>query len=357
MEPGLTQTPEYRPRFPRGASLGIGILGCGKIAQSAHLPAYTAYGLDVASVWSRTEATVATIMQRFPTVRSVAGSLDALLGNPAVDIVDIATPAANRLDLVAAAVRAGKHVLAQKPLTTELASLPPLLDEAANRGVRIAVNQNARWAPAWRVATRLVDLGAIGEVVGVTHIHDKPLPPLVGTPFDDLPHMLVVDYLAHWIDITRCWLRGKTVEAVHAHETRVPRQPLDAKNPWSVTIGLTCEDGAHGMIRVVGDVHATKPGCPFWIHGTEGTIRGSILGGSDRVQLDRSEGVTNYPLEGQWFVDGFAGAMGELMCAIAEDREPEHSARDNIATLRLIGAARDSVEHGGASVQTDGLVL
>jgi predicted dehydrogenase len=111
------------------------------------------------------------------------------------------------------------------------------------------------------------------------------------------------------------------------------------------------------MIRVVGDVHATKPGCPFWIHGTEGTIRGSILGGSDRVQLDRSEGVTNYPLEGQWFVDGFAGAMGELMCAIAEDREPEHSARDNIATLRLIGAARDSVEHGGASVQTDGLVL
>ena len=357
MEPDPTRTPEYRPRFPRGSGLGIGILGCGTIAQSAHLPAYTAYGLDVVSVWSRTPATVATIMQRFPIVRSVADSVEDLLEDPAVDIVDIATPPANRLDLVAAAVRAGKHVLAQKPLTTDVASLLPLLDEAAERGVRIAVNQNARWAPAWRVATRLVDMGAIGEVVGVTHIHDKPLPPLVGTPFDDVPHMLVVDYLVHWIDITRCWLRGNTLEAVHAHEARVPCQPPEAKNPWSVTIGLTCADGAHAMVRVVGDVHASQPGCPFWIHGTEGTVRGSILGGSDMVQLDRGGGVTSYPLEGQWFVDGFAGAMGELMCAIAEDREPEHSARDNVATLSLIEAARDSVEQGGVTVHTDGLVL
>jgi len=357
MQPFLPSPPDYRPRFPRGRDFGIGILGCGTIAQSAHLPAYAAYGLDVVSVWSRTPATVATVKQRFPAVRSVAESIEDLLEDPAVDIVDIATPPTNRLDLVAAAVRAGKHVLAQKPLTTDLASLPPVLDEAAERGVRIAVNQNARWAPAWRVATRLVDLGAIGEVVGVTHLHDKPLPPLVGTPFDDVCHMLVVDYLVHWIDITRCWLRGKTVKAVQAHEARVPCQPAEGKNPWSVTIGLSCADGAHAMIRVVGDVHASEPGCPFWIHGTEGTIRGSVLGGSDTVQLDRGEGAMTYPLDGQWFVDGFAGAMGELMCAIAEDREPENSARDNVATLRLVEAARESAEQTGASVRTDGLVL
>ncbi len=37
---GLPFGPDYRPRFPQGERLGIGILGCGEIAQKAHLPAF-----------------------------------------------------------------------------------------------------------------------------------------------------------------------------------------------------------------------------------------------------------------------------------------------------------------------------
>ena len=134
-----------------------------------------------------------------------------LLADPRVDVVDIATGPEGRLDLIADAIAAGKHVLAQKPLSIDAAELPRLehlLATARDRGIRVAVNQNARWAPAWRLATLLVRRGDIGQVVGVTHLHDKPLPPLAGTAFDDVPHMLLSDYLVHWIDITRCWLEG-----------------------------------------------------------------------------------------------------------------------------------------------------
>ncbi|MFC4554229.1 Gfo/Idh/MocA family protein [Georgenia faecalis] len=345
----MTGVPAPVPAFPH-ARLGVAVLGCGSIAQSAHLPAYTRHGVDVVGVWSRDATRTEGIRDRFPAVRRVYRGLDELVADPDVDVVDIATGPVGRLDLVAAAVRAGKHVLAQKPVVADAEEIPVLeglLAEAAERGVRVAVNQNGRWAPAWRVTTALVREGAVGEVVGVTHLHDKPLPPIAGTPFDRVPHMLLTDYLVHWVDITRCWLEGRVVAVITAQDSRLPGQPADAANPWHATMTLACEDGASAVVRVVGDVRTRRPACPYWVHGTDGTIRGSVLGGSDAVALERDGTTTAYALEGEWFVDGFAGAMAELMRAVDEGRAPEHDAAHVLATARLVLAARDSAAAGG----------
>lgn len=353
--PGLAELPDERPRFPDDPALrgGVAILGAGAIAQSAHLPAYEKYGVGVVGAWSRSQATLAGVRDRFPTVGRIYSDPEELLADPAVRIVDIATPAEGRMAWIERAVEAGKHVLAQKPLTTdpaELAALPGLLDRAAANGVRVAVNQNGRWAPAWRLATLLLQQGVIGDLVGVTHLHDKPLPPLVGTPFDDLEHMLITDYLMHWIDITRTWVDPASVVRVQATDSRVPGQPPESRNPWSATLGLECDSGATALLRIVGNARATHPSCPFWIHGTGGTLRGSVLVSSDRLSLDRDGEVHELPLRGEWFHDGFAGTMGELMCAIAEDREPENSAAHAATSVRIMLAARDSAETGGDPV-------
>jgi len=340
------------PHFPDDRG-GVAILGAGTIAQSAHLPAYEQYDVGVVGVWSRTAETTAGIRERFPFVERVYDDVETLLADPAVRIVDIATAPEGRLGWIERAVDAGKHVLAQKPLLIdpdELAALPAVLERAADRGLRVAVNQNGRWAPAWRLATLLARDGAIGDVVGVTHLHDKPLPPLVGTPFDDVEHMLVTDYLVHWIDITRCWLEPGSVTWVQALDSRVPGQPADAKNPWSATVNLVTNTGATATLRIVGDARATQPSCPFWIHGTEGTLRGSVLTGSDRLSLDRGGQTVDHPLHGQWFVDGFAGTMAELMLAIAEDREPENSAAHAAVSVQIMLAARESTRRGGDPV-------
>jgi hypothetical protein len=120
---------------------------------------------------------------------------------------------------------------------------------------------------------------------------------------------------------------------------------------------VQCTDGATALLRVVGDARTRTGSCPFWIHGTEGTIRGSVLLGSDRLTLERGTTTTTYALEGQWFVDGFAGAMGELLCAIAEDRPPSNSAAHNVGSLELMLAARTSADADGAVVPTPGLRL
>ncbi|WP_091228227.1 Gfo/Idh/MocA family protein [Microbacterium sp. 3J1] len=347
-----------RPRFP-AAPLGVGLVGAGGIARSAHLPAYRAWGVPVVAVASRRRADAAALAADFG-IDTVHDSVAELLADPRVEIVDLATGPTGRVDLIEAAVAAGTHVLAQKPLISHESELPRLLrvlDEARERGIRVAVNQNARWAPAWRLATLLIRDGRIGEVVGVTHLHDKPLPPLAGTPFDDVPHMLLNDYLVHWVDITRCWLEGGRVDAVAASDHRVPRQPADARNPWGADIRIETSTGAGASIRIVGSARTRGGGCPFWIHGTEGTLRGSILLGSDRLQLDGPEGTEDFALEGQWFTDGFAGAMGELQTAIAERREPENSAEHVLASVRTTFAAVRSAELGGVPVHPEDLEL
>jgi predicted dehydrogenase len=350
------------PRFPEDRS-GVGILGCGTIAQSAHLPAYQQYGVGVAGVWSRRPETTATVRERFPFVGRVYASAEELLADPQVRYVDLATGPEGRIAWIEAAIDAGKHVLAQKPLTLSAEDLERLTDVLARAdasGVRVAVNHNGRWAPPWRATTLLLRRGVIGEVVGVTHVHDKPLPPLAGTPFDDMPHMLLTDYLLHWVDITRCWLadggpdgRGR-VTSIRAVDSRVPGQPSDAHNPWSATLSMATQGGATASLRIVGSVVATEPGCPFWVHGTQGTLRGSVLLDSDRLELDDGERRTAIPLAGAWFVDGFAAAMGELMCAVEEGRRPENSATDAAASVALVLAARESAERGGVPVAVTG---
>ena len=257
---------------------------------------------------------------------------------------------------------AGKHVLAQKPVTLETDDLP-VLEEltslASSRGLRVAVNHNARWAPPWRLTSLLLRQGRVGQVVGVTHVHDKALPPLTGTHFDRLEHMLLTDYLLHWVDITRTWLSDGSapgeggVARVIALDSRLPGQPEESRNPWSATILMQARSGATATIRIPGSGVASTPGCPFWVHGTEGTVRGSVLLDSDRLSLDDGSGEEELPLTGAWFVDGFAGAMGELLGAVEEDREPENSLRSALESLRLMFAARDSAEQGGVPVELE----
>ncbi|MFG6402117.1 Gfo/Idh/MocA family protein [Microbacterium sp. P04] len=349
---------DVRPHIPENAP-GVGLIGAGAIARSAHLPAYAAWQIPVVAVASRTPASAHRLARDFD-IPAVYESVAELLGDPRVAVVDIATAPEGRLDLIEAAIAAGKHVLVQKPLLADAAELPrleSLLETARERGLRVAVNQNARWAPAWRLATLLVREGAIGEVVGVTHLLDKPLPPLVGTPFDAIPHMLIADYLVHWIDISRCWLEGSAVTSVTASDGRVPQQPVEARNPWQADVAFRTADGASAAIRIVGDARTRTGGCPFWIHGTTGTIRGSVLLGSDALEWERDGETTRFALDGEWFPDGFAGAMGELLTAIADEREPENSAEHVLATVRLGLAAVASAASGGVPVRPTGLDL
>jgi predicted dehydrogenase len=340
---------DYRPSFPE-QPFAVAIVGCGAAAKDLHLPAYEAWNVDVAGVYDvRSEATVG-VRERFPFVRRVYRSLDEVLGDPEVTVVDVATRPAERPGVILRAIAAGKHVLAQKPLALDLESARRMVEAADAAGVRLAVNQNGRWSPPLRAATLLVRQGAIGDVTAVTHLHDKNMPPVVGLHFDELDHFVIYDYDVHWIDISRCWLDGDRPVEVRASDWRVPGQPANARNPWGANVEIRYASGANVLIRTVGDAQTARGGAPFWIHGTGGTIRGSVLLGSDSLELDRDGEVVPFELEGAWYPEGLAGTMGELLSAVAEEREPSNSARHNLLSLELTIAACRSADLDGSPV-------
>lgn len=340
--------PDPRPRFPDGYSPGIGIVGCGAIVREHHLDAYRKFGVRVVGVHDVDPAAIAAAQERHD-VGEVFPSLDALLAHPGIDVVDIATHPGVRIELIRRALEAGKHVIAQKPLALDLAGARSITDLADERGLRLAVNQNGRWAPAWRVATLLLQAGAIGEPLAVTHLHQEHNRWLIGSHFDAVPHWLLFDFMIHFFDITRCWFDGKQPVAVRAREYRTPGQPAEAREPWAAWAEVSYADGASALIRAVGCSENAEPRFPFWIHGSEGTITGQYAL-EEFVELERGGTRTRYPLPGQLFPDALAATLGELLCAIAEEREPYNSARHNLLSLELTLAACASAEQDGAPV-------
>ena len=85
--------------------------------------------------------------------------------------------------------------------------------------------------------------------------------------------------------------------------------------------------------------------------GSRGTLRsfGPSLS-QQAVTLYTEQGQAAVPLEGTWFTSGFQGAMGALLCAIEERREPSHSARNNLDSLALCFAALNSADTGEVRV-------
>ena len=330
----------YRPPGPREWRPRIGVIGAGGIV-GAHLDAYRTAGWDVVAIANRTVGKAeARAAEFFPDAR-VAGDWRALVDDPGIDVLDITPHPEVRGPMIEAALRAGKHVLSQKPFVTDLDEGERLCALADERGVRLAVNQNGRWAPhmAWMRAA--VEAGLIGRVTAVhARVHwDHGW--VAGTPFDAIPDLILYDFGIHWFDFLTS-VAGRA-ERVFATSTRVAGQaaavPLAAEA--LVTFG-----GGQGSLVFDGSVPVGSEDSTF-IGGTEGSLtsRGPDLS-RQSVTLTTRAGRAVPALEGQWFNDGFRGAMGELLSAVEDGREPSNGARGNLDGLALAFAAILSAREG-----------
>ena len=127
-------------------------------------------------------------------------SFDEVLSRDDVEVVDITTHPPERPPLVEAALRARKHVLSQKPFVLDLDVGQRLADVADEMGVKLAVNQNARWAPHFsyiREAVRAGLLGAIDAMHCDVHWDHSWVK---GTVFESVRHLILYDFGIHWFD-------------------------------------------------------------------------------------------------------------------------------------------------------------
>ena len=103
------------------------------------------------------------VLGPYGTVRPT-NSYDAVLSDPAVDAVAIATPAATHFDLVRSALEAGKHVLVEKPLTPSVAEGEKLASLALRSGLVLMCDHTYCYTPAVQRIRELIRGGEIGDI-------------------------------------------------------------------------------------------------------------------------------------------------------------------------------------------------
>ena len=138
---------------PADRPLGVGILGAGPVTQAIHLPALARLQdiLEVRHIMDVDPAVAASVAAR---VGAVAGtSMDALLADPAVDIVAICSPHQFHAEQVIAACRAGKRaILCEKPFAMNAEEAARISAVSAETGVPIVVGAMHTFDPGWLAA-------------------------------------------------------------------------------------------------------------------------------------------------------------------------------------------------------------
>ncbi len=332
----------------------IAIVGAGAIVDVAHLPAYRAAGLEVAGIHNHHPARAVDVAGRHGVPR-VYETLEDLLGDDRVEVVDVAVSAAAQPEIVRRALESGRHVLAQKPFAPDPATGQAMVDLAESRGLVLVVNQQLRFDEGMAAAHRMVELGWIGDVTAMsitvniwTDWHSWPW-------MLETPRLEVMVHSIHYHDVIR-WFLGEP-SLVFSVAGRTPGQA-----PVGETRTVTTSTYPSGAISVVHANHENGTGdnlAAFRIDGSRGAIRGTLgllydypSGRPDTLEISSevlpTDGWVPYPVGSRWLPDAFLGPMASLLRAVATGSTPRSSGRDNVGTLRQIERIYESMERGTA---------
>jgi predicted dehydrogenase len=299
-----------------------------------------------------------TTLGSYTTVRAT-DSYDAILADPAVAAVAIATPAATHFDLVRAALEVGKHVLVEKPLTPSVAEGQKLATLARQSGLVLMCDHTYCYTPAVQRIRDLIRGGQIGEVqfVDSVRINLGLVQPDVDVLWDLAPHDLsILDFVLP---------EDVKPVAVAAHVG----DPIGAGRACLAYLSVWLSNGALAHVHV------------NWLSPTK--IRTTVFGGSrqtivwddtnpakrlsvhdrgvdrlqaaDMAQDERRQALISYRT-GDTLVpalrerEALMSVMDEFSAAINEGRPPLTDAAAGLRVLALLEAASRSADTDGARI-------
>ena len=204
-----------------------------------------------------------------------------LIDDPTIDIIDVCTPPGTHAEISAAAARAGKAVVCEKPMAANYADAAFAAAAADAAGVLNAIGFNYRRLPAVSLMKRMIDQGAVGDVLTwrAVWMTDEFLDPMI--PFDwrfdvTMGGSSIGDLGAHLFDLA-LWTVGD-VEKVTAQSSTFTTERSTADGPRTVSVDdassvlLRFGSGASGVVDL--SRVAARSGCDLTVavHGTRGTI-------------------------------------------------------------------------------------
>ena len=321
------------------SKINIVIIGAGDIAKRRHIPALLkSEHINFYGVYNRHPESTKAIADKHQ-VKAYA-SLDEVLSDSSVDAVLIATPPDTHEELAVKALKGGKHVLLEKPMTLSVEEAERIDKAAKETGRKLALLHVQRFYPQHAKAKELLDAGAIGDLLTIrTVLGNKDPGVLTHRQYPGWQDALF-NIGVHRADLIR-WLVGSKVEGVYAHVSRILAEntPGDKRetNDHAAAI-LQFENG------VVGTLIASK----LSIHGEDRSTtligtKGAIITFSEGhdVVLKLSDGTVKY----YDFETAHAQEVLELTdlherfaLSILNDTDVDVTGEDGIESIRIVEA-------------------
>jgi predicted dehydrogenase len=276
---------------------GVALIGGGFIGP-VHAEALRRIGVEVVGLLGSSPERARPLADRLG-IGQVYRDLDALLADPAVGAVHVASPNAHHFAQAQAALGAGKHVLCEKPLATTPRETSALVALAAQRPKQVAaVNYNVRFYPLCHELHARVARGDLGRILSITgcYTQDWLLKPddynWRVEPDGGANLRTIADIGTHWMDLAQ-FVLGRPIRSVFAdlatfHATR--RRPIGPAETFAGAPGrgatnelaistedygavlLRWDDGTRGVFHVSQATAGRKNRIVLEVAGTLGSL-------------------------------------------------------------------------------------
>lgn len=320
----------------------FGIIGAGRIA---HVHARSISQHPEAELVSITDPVVENAQD---VVKQYGGKVvadaDAIFADPEVEAVIVCSPTPLHMEHIIKGTKAGKAVLAEKPLAMESKDAETLYDKLEGENVRVMVGMNRRFDPNFAAAHKAFEDGELGELQQLTIISRDPAAPPV--EYIKVSGGIFKDMTIHDFDMTRFFL-GEIVE-VSAVGQHMDPEVAKLGDFDGVIITLKSEDGKVGTITN-SRTCATGYDQRLEAFGSEGSayvenMRETTVRISKR---DYSAAVDPYL---HFFLERYEAAfyreLDGFISAVKGEREFSPNIDDGIKALKIAEAAEESAKTG-----------
>lgn len=322
--------------------IGIGLVGAGSFGRRLGQAVRRAPDLELLAFTDPSDANAAIAGPELEVAR--VADPDALLEDPRIAAVIIATPHAAHGPLATAALQAGRHVFVEKPLTITSADARSVIATAATTGRVLLVGHVTRLLPLVKVALERVDAGEIGVPRAAWMIRHQPLRRqgwmARRADFGGLLHSPAV----HNIDLANRIL-GRP-----AWVTAVATGPLQegVEYPDVEALLVTYDSGAIASLAATVSDPLFGPGGTSLLRlvGTDGGLQLDVATGSLDVRSGTGMDQVRLPIEGWGLDDALDEELRSFAGAIRGEAPPFVSPIDALYAVAVCEAADRSIATG-----------
>jgi myo-inositol 2-dehydrogenase/D-chiro-inositol 1-dehydrogenase len=325
--------------------LRFGLFGAGRIGR-VHADSLAAHPrAELATVYDPIEPAAREVAGRYGA--KATGDAGAILGDPGIGAVIIASPTPTHVELLTASVRAGKAVLCEKPIDLDLARVDACWAEIRDRDATIMVGFNRRFDPTFTEVHARVAAGEIGRLEEVLITSRDPAP--APAAYIASSGGIFRDMTIHDFDMARYFL-GEVVEVQAMGANLIEPYIAEAGDVDSAVVTLRGAGGELGQI-----VNSRR--CAFgYDQRLEAFGAGGMLTAGNQtatsVRRSGSSGTETAPPYLNFFLDRYAQAyraeLDHLVSCVEQGLAPSPGFADGRAALVLADAAGESLKTGRA---------